>query len=52
MEDKTKPTQKQLDYATYLINELGYDMDWYALEAMSRTQLGKLIDELRKELEG
>lgn len=51
-EDRTKPTSAQIDYARHLISELGYDMDWYDIEGMTRLQLANLIDDLRKELEG
>lgn len=52
MQDRTKPTQAQIDYATDLILKLGYDLDWYDLEKMSRSQLARLIDELKNEWEG
>ena len=52
MYERTKPTQAQLDYARDLILKLGYDMDWYDLEAMTRSQIARLIDELRDEWEG
>ena len=52
MEDRTRPTAAQIEYATELINKLGYDMDWYNFEAMTRSRLARLIDELRDELEG
>ena len=50
--DRTKPTAAQIDYATDLILKLGYDLDWYDLEKMSRSQLARLIDELKSEWEG
>jgi len=52
MQDRTKPTTAQIDYATDLILKLGYDLDWYDLEKMSRSQLARLIDELKNEWEG
>lgn len=52
MYERKKPTQAQLDYARDLILKLGYDMDWYDLESMTRSQLARLIDELRDEWEG
>ena len=52
MQDRTKPTQAQIDYARDLILKLGYDLDWYELDKMSRSQLARLIDELRDEWEG
>ncbi len=51
-EDRTRPTAAQIDYAKYLLNELGHDLDWYDIESMTRLQLANLIDELRHELEG
>lgn len=51
-DDRTKPTQAQIEYATDLINKLGYDPDWYDIEAMTRGQVARLIDELRAEWEG
>lgn len=50
--DERKPTTAQIDYATDLILKLGYDLDWYDLEKMSRSQLARLIDELKSEWEG
>ena len=50
--DRTKPTRAQIDYATDLILKLGYDLDWYDLGKMSRSQLARLIDELKSECEG
>jgi hypothetical protein len=52
MDDKTKATNAQVKYATDLLNKLGYDLDWYDLEKMSRDQISKLIDELKNEWEG
>ena len=52
MYERTKPTQAQIDYANDLIQKLGYDPDWYDLEKMTRSQLARLIDELRNEWEG
>ncbi len=49
-EDRTKPTTAQIEYARHLLNELGYDPDWYDVEAMSRLKLANLIDDLRHEL--
>lgn len=51
-DERKQPTQAQIDYATDLILKLGYDLDWYDLEKMSRSQLARLIDELRNEWEG
>lgn len=47
-----KPTKAQIEYATDLLIRLGYDMDWYDLEKMSREQLSDLIAELKDEWEG
>lgn len=52
MLSENKPTKSQIEYATDLLNKLGYDLDWYDLEAMTRQQIGELIDELKKEWEG
>jgi hypothetical protein len=53
MEDRTrKPTSAQIDYARYLLNELGYDEQEYDIEGMTRLALANLIDDLRKELNG
>ena len=52
MEDRKKPTSAQIDYARYLLRELGYDEQEYDIESMTRLQLANFIDELRKELEG
>lgn len=57
-EDKTKPTQKQLDYARKLMEELGYDCDdIYEIHGkdfydLTRTEVSQLIDDLKDELEG
>lgn len=57
-EDKTKPTQKQLDYARSLMAELGYDCDNIYemcnkdLYDMTRKEVSQLIDDLKDELEG
>lgn len=52
MQDRMKPTVAQIDYATDLILKLGYDLDWYDLDKISRSQLARLIDELKDEWEG
>ena len=52
MYDKSKPTRAQIEYATDLLIRLGYDMDWYNLQSMSREQLSALIEELKDEWEG
>ena len=53
MQREDRPaTAAQIKYATDLICKLGYDLDWYNLEAMSSWQISRLIDELRDEWEG
>lgn len=47
-----KPTKRMIDFATKLINELGYDIDSYDFDRMSFSEVSELIDELKKELEG
>ena len=57
-EDKTKPTQKQLDYARNLMSQLGYDCDdIYGIYGkdfydLTRREVSQLIDDLKDELEG
>ena len=51
-QDRTKPTSAQIDYARYLLQELGYDEQEYDIEGMTRLSLANLIEELRHELEG
>ena len=50
--DDRSATAAQIEYATDLIQKLGYDLDWYDLERMTRGQISQLIDELRDEWEG
>lgn len=52
MSESKEPTRAQIDYATDLINKLGYAPDHYDFSRMTRSQMARLIDELRKELEG
>ena len=47
-----RATQAQIDYATFLLNELGYDLDAYDFDDMTKEQVNKLIGELKAELEG
>ena len=47
-----KATRPQIMCAIRLCRELGYDPDDYALVSMSQEDIGKLIGELRSELEG
>ena len=49
--DDRPATAAQIEYARDLILKLGYDLDWYDLEAMSRGQISRLI-ELKDEWEG
>jgi len=51
-DNRKRPTQAQIDYANDLIQKLGHDPDWYDLEKMTRSQIARLIDELRDEWEG
>jgi len=50
--DERPATKAQIEYATDLLLKLGYDLDWYDLEAMSWSQISRLIDELKDEWEG
>lgn len=47
-----QPTKGQLEYAKILLRELGYDLDDYAVEDMSKQQVSELIDDLKNELCG
>ena len=44
-----RPTSAQLDYARFLMAELGYDEDDYDIENMTRSRLANFIDDLRYE---
>ncbi len=44
-------TPEQIEYATSMINELGYDMDDYNLPDMTVSEISQLIKELKDELE-
>lgn len=44
-------TPEQIEYATGMINELGYDMDDYNLPDMTSSEISQLIKELKDELE-
>ena len=46
------PTQAQIEYASKLLKMLGYDIDDYDFEIMSRRGVSNLIDNLKDELEG
>ena len=59
MYDPTKPTQEQIDYACDLMEQLGYEetdgpemTDGIEFDYLTRSQMARLIDELRNELEG
>ena len=45
--DDRPAKQAQIEYARDLILKLGYDLDWYDLDKMTRGQISRLIDELR-----
>nr|DAX26975.1 MAG TPA: Protein of unknown function (DUF3072) [Caudoviricetes sp.] len=45
-------TNAQIAYAQALLRELGYDLDDYAVEDMSKQQVSELIDELKDEFYG
>ena len=44
-----RPTEKMIDYAVDLLQQLGYGPDEYDFEKMSFEQVGDLIDELKDE---
>lgn len=44
-------TPKQIEYATLMISELGYDLDDYNLPDMTVSEISQLIKELKEELE-
>ena len=46
------PTQAQIEYASKLLKMLGYDIDDYDFEIMSRWGISNLIDNLKDELDG
>ena len=52
MEDKRAPTTAQIDYARDLIKKLGYDLDDYDFNTMTRAEIADLIRDLRAEWEG
>ena len=47
---RERATKLQIEQATELIQKLKYDLEWYALENMSRGQMYRLLDKLRDEL--
>lgn len=44
-----RPTDRMIEYATGLINQLGYDPDDYDFDKMTFEQVRDLIDELKVE---
>ena len=46
-DDRTKPTAFQIEQCVELLNKLHFDLDWYDLDAMSRSQMQRLIDNLK-----
>ena len=47
-----KPTSEQIGYATDLLKKLGYDVDDYDFDGMTKDEVSELIDELEDEWEG
>jgi len=46
MDERERATKLQIEQATELIHRLKYDIEWYALENMTRGQMYRLIDKL------
>ena len=44
-----KPTDKMIEFATGLLDQLGYDPDIYDFDNMTFEQVRDLIDELKDE---
>jgi len=44
-----KPTSEQTGYATDLLKKLGYDVDDYDFDGMTKDEVSELIDELEDE---
>lgn len=44
-----RPTQPMIDFATDLLEQLGYDPDNYDFDQMSYDKCSELIDELKDE---
>ncbi|MEN6414362.1 MAG: hypothetical protein ABFC84_16615 [Veillonellales bacterium] len=44
-----RPTAKQIEFATELLQQLGYDPDDYDFSSMDFQEVSKLIDELKDE---
>ena len=49
MDEREKATKLQIEQATELIQRLQYDLEWYALDRMSRGQMYRLLDKLQEE---
>ena len=45
-------TVRQIEYATNLLKQLGYDVEEYNLDGMEVWEISELIDELKDELDG
>ncbi len=45
-------TVRQIEYATNLLKQLGYDVEEYNLDGMEVWEISKLISELKDELDG
>lgn len=52
MDEVKLPTKAQIKYANELLEKLGYDKDDYDFEKMTRSQMSKLIGQLKREWEG
>lgn len=56
MQDRSKPTAAQIDYARKLLQEAGYDrydiLDLYGkdFDMLTRGEMARLIDDMRGEL--
>ena len=46
MDERERATKLQIERATELIQTLKYDIEWYALERVTRGQMYRLIDKL------
>ncbi len=47
--ERERATKLQIEQATELIQRLQYDLEWYALDRMSRGQMYRLLDKLQEE---
>ena len=45
-------TVRQIEYATNLLKQLGYDVEEYNLDGMEVWEISELISEFKDELEG